>query len=108
MERENQKADEPIKEFYFINNADGSRNLVSAIGYKGGYVYFLIESNGNINNKSFKPVISPIANILDYCGSPESQVIAIDPKDPECKKIYQTLSACIDNFSMQNTQPSIE
>ena len=49
MERQNFMNKEPEKEFYFIYYGDGSFNLVSAIGQKGGYVYYLIESKkGNI------------------------------------------------------------
>lgn len=109
MERINRLGNsEPIKEFYFIYHGDGSRNLVSAIGKQGGYVYFLIESKGKISEKNFDPIISPISNILDYCGSPDSQVIAIDPRDPQNRNICKILSDSIDAFSMQTTNKSLE
>ena len=98
MERQNYMVNEPEKEFYFIYYGDGSRSLVSAIGLKGGYVYFLIEPNNNIYDKNFRPVISPIPNILDFCGSPDTQVISIDPRDPKDKKIYTILSQFIDEY----------
>lgn len=99
---------DPIKEFYFIYHDDGSRNLVSAIGKQGGYIYFLIESKGGFREKTFEPIISPISNILDYCGSPDSQVIAIDPREPENKIMCKLISDSIDAFSMQSSQKSLE
>lgn len=110
MERRNRMAHQPIKEFYFINNPDGSRKLVSAIGQQGGYIYFLIEANGNLSDKSFSPKISLISNILDYCGSPDTQVVAIEPRDPQHKKLYINLSERIDDYlvSMQSSQMSLE
>ena len=100
MERQNYLNNEPEKEFYFIQYGDGSFNLVSAIGLKGGYVYFLIESQENIFDKTFSPKISQITNILDYCGSPDAQVIAIDPKDPQTRSIYTKLCKCIDDYNL--------
>ena len=90
---------EPEKEFYFIHYGDGSFNLVSAIGLKGGYVYYLIESKGNIFDKNFKPQISPISNILDYCGLPNAQVISIDPRDPKTRSLYTKLNAYLDEYN---------
>ena len=93
----------PEKEFYFIYYGDGSFNLVSAIGLKGGYVYYLIESKkGNIFDKNYQPKISPISNILDYCGFPDAQVISIDPKDPKTRTIYTKLSGYIDEFKEEH------
>lgn len=101
MERQNFMDREPEKEFYFIYYGDGSFNLVSAIGQKGGYVYYLIESKGNIFDKNFRPRISPISNILDYCGLPDAQVISIDPKDPKTRSIYTKLSGIIDEYKQE-------
>jgi hypothetical protein len=99
MERQNYMNNLPEKEFYFIYYGDGSFNLVSAIGLKGGYVYYLIESKGNIFDKNFRPRISPISNILDYCGLPNAQVISIDPRDPKTRTLYTKLSGYIDEFN---------
>ena len=99
MERENFMGRLPEKEFYFIHYSDGSYNLVSAIGQKGGYVYFLIESKSNVFNKSFRPEISPITNILDYCGSPDAQVVSIDPKDPRTRTLYSRLCEFMDEYN---------
>ena len=89
------------KEFYFIYYGDGSFNLVSAIGQKGGYVYYLIESTENIFDQNFRPQISPISNILDYCGLPDAQVISIDPKNPKTRSIYTKLSGIIDEYKQK-------
>ena len=99
MEKQNYIGLEPEKEFYFIYHSDGSSNLVSAIGLKGGYVYFLIETNQSVFDKNFKPRISPISNILDYCGSPDSKIVAIDPRDPKTRNIYTKLSNSIDEYA---------
>ena len=104
MERQNFMDKEPEKEFYFIYYGDGSFNLVSAIGQKGGYVYYLIESTENIFDKNFRPQISPISNILDYCGLPDAQVISIDPKDPKTRSIYTKLSGIIDEYKQKDTE----
>lgn len=102
MERQSFMDKEPEKEFYFIYYGDGSFNLVSAIGQKGGYVYYLIESTGNIFDRNFKPQILPISNILDYCGLPDAQVISIDPKDPKTRSIYTKLSGIIDEYKQKD------
>ena len=101
MERQNFMDKEPEKEFYFIYYGDGSFNLDSAIGQKGGYVYYLIESKENVFDKNFRPQISPISNILDYCGLPDAQVISIDPKDPKTRSIYTKLSGIIDEYKQE-------
>lgn len=109
MERINRLGNnDPIKEFYFIYHDDGSRNLVSAIGKQGGYIYFLIESKGSFREKTFEPVVSPISNILDYCGSPDSQVIAIDPRDPQNKIMCKIISDSIDAYSKQTSQMTLD
>ena len=102
MERQSFMDKEPEKEFYFIYYGDGSFNIVSAIGQKGGYVYYLIESTGNIFDRNFRPQISPISNILDYCGLPDAQVISIDPKDPKTRSIYTKLSGIIDEYKQKD------
>ena len=101
MERQNFMDKEPEKEFYFIYYGDGSFNLVSAIGQKGGYVYYLIESKENVFAKNIRPQISPISNILDYCGLPDAQVISIDPKNPKTRSIYTKLSGLIDEYKQR-------
>lgn len=101
MERQNFMDKEAEKEFYFIYYGDGSFNLVSAIGQKGGYVYYLIESKENVFDKNFRPQISPISNILDYCGLPDAQVISIDPKNPKTRSIYTKLSGLIDEYKQR-------
>ncbi len=95
---------DPSKEFYFIYHEDGSFNLVSAIGKQGGYIYFLVETKELFNNRSVKPKVSPISNILDYCGAPDTQVIAIDPKEPQNKTMCKQISDSIDEFSMLSSQ----
>lgn len=98
----------PSKEFYFIYHEDGRCNLVSAISKKGGYVYFLVESKEKMDNAIFRPKISPIANILDYCGAPDVQVVAIDPKEPQNTVMCKIISECIDAFSLPASQSSLE
>lgn len=97
MKKENYLLNEQEKEFYFISHGDGSYKIVSAISVNGGYVYFLIEAN-NTNDGKFKPVISPIANIIDICGSPDVQVAAIEKNNPATQIIYDKLSDCIDDY----------
>ena len=98
----------PSKEFYFIYHEDGRCSLVSAISKKGGYVYFLVETKEKMDNNVFRPRISPISNILDYCGDPDVQVVAIDPKEPQNKDFCKIISDSIDALSMQSTQSTLE
>ena len=96
MEKQSYLLKEPEREFYVIKY--GNKNhIVSAIGFNGGYVYFLIEGNGDILGHNFQPQITPISDILCYC-KPDAEVISIEPKNPDSKKLYEKLCLYMDEF----------
>lgn len=79
------------KEFYILYDGIGNSDIVSAVPYQGGYLYFLVTFD-----KSSKPEIYPINNIVDFCLSSDTQVLPFKLK--EKKETYITVNNLIDEY----------
>ena len=98
---------DPNKEFYFVFHDNGNCNLITAISKQGGYIYFLINQETS-KQGSVKIAVTPITNILDYCGSPDAHVIEINPTDSQNREMCQIISDSIDKFSMQESKQKMQ
>ncbi len=103
-----QPKDSPSTDFYYVCYGDGSKNIVSAVEFKGGFLYYLIQSDKEVFDKNFDPKIVQISNIVALCGSPSTTVVAIDKEDEKNKALYEKLCECIENFTNESKQSVFE
>lgn len=82
-------------EFYKVIY-DNNARFLAAVGHQGGYVYYALDEVED--GKGTKLTVLQIDDIIEICGAPDIQVIAITPNSPKTLKLYNILCATFNEY----------